>query len=83
MRFNVRRSHGCHSQGPNTARETSFVQVFGRDLREARQACKRYRVHGEPHEIEKAWEVYYGVRSPYFFSVLILTRLGPSGIQED
>ena len=47
--------------GPQTARETSFLQVYGRDLREAHQACCQYRVHGEPRELEKAWEIYYSV----------------------
>lgn len=49
-------------QGPKTARETSFAQVFGRDLHEAREACRRYRIYGEIRDLEKAWEIYYGVR---------------------
>lgn len=48
-------------QGPKTARETSFAQVFGRDLHEAREACRRYRIYGEVRDLEKAWEIYYGV----------------------
>ncbi|EKM51709.1 uncharacterized protein PHACADRAFT_262011 [Phanerochaete carnosa HHB-10118-sp] len=47
--------------GPKTARETSFAQVFGRDLHEAREACRRYRIYGEVRDLEKAWEIYYGV----------------------
>jgi FKBP12-rapamycin complex-associated protein len=48
-------------QGPTTARETSFAQVFGRDLHEAREACRRYRIYGEMSELDKAWDIYYGV----------------------
>ena len=48
-------------KGPKTARETSFAQVFGRDLHEAREACRRYRIYGESRDLEKAWEIYYGV----------------------
>ena len=47
--------------GPKTARETSFAQVYGRDLHEAYEACRRYRVYGEPRDLERAWEIYYGV----------------------
>ncbi|KAI0792169.1 FAT-domain-containing protein [Abortiporus biennis] len=53
--------HDMLDAGPKTSRETSFAQVFGRDLHEAREACRRYRIYGEPHDIEKAWEIYYGV----------------------
>jgi FKBP12-rapamycin complex-associated protein len=48
-------------QGPITARETSFAQVFGRDLQEAREACRRYRIYGETAELDRAWDIYYGV----------------------
>ena len=48
-------------QGPTTAREISFVQAFGRDLRDAREACRRYREFGEMTELNKAWDIYYGV----------------------
>jgi FKBP12-rapamycin complex-associated protein len=48
-------------QGPTTARETSFAQTFGRDLHEAREACRRYRAFGEMSELNKAWDIYYGV----------------------
>lgn len=51
-------------QGPQTARETSFAQVFGRELAEAREVCRRYRIHGETSELDKAWDIYYGVSFP-------------------
>ncbi|KAJ7180725.1 phosphatidylinositol 3-kinase [Mycena filopes] len=53
--------HDLLDQGPTTARETSFAQVFGRELREARDACRRYRVYGETSELDKAWDIYYAV----------------------
>ncbi|KAJ7577108.1 phosphatidylinositol 3-kinase [Mycena floridula] len=39
--------HEMLETGPTTARETSFAQVFGKELREAREACRRYRIYGE------------------------------------
>ncbi|TFK75010.1 phosphatidylinositol 3-kinase [Pluteus cervinus] len=53
--------HELLEAGPTTARETSFAQVFGRELREAREACRRYRIYGETSELDKAWDIYYGV----------------------
>ncbi|KAJ7696596.1 armadillo-type protein [Mycena rosella] len=53
--------HDLLDQGPQTARETSFAQVFGRELREARDACRRYRTYGESSELDKAWDIYYAV----------------------
>ena len=47
--------------GPKTARETSFAQVYGRDLHEGYELCRRYRVYGETRDLERAWEVYYAV----------------------
>ncbi|KAL1687363.1 armadillo-type protein [Schizophyllum commune] len=53
--------HEMVENGPETARETSFAQTFGRDLHEAREACNRYRRTGDPTELEKAWDIYYAV----------------------
>ncbi|KAH7890784.1 phosphatidylinositol 3-kinase [Phlebopus sp. FC_14] len=53
--------HEILEAGPTTARETSFAQAFGRDLHEAREACRRYRAFGEMTELNKAWDIYYGV----------------------
>lgn len=50
-----------HVQGPTTSRETSFAQVYGRDLREAREASRRYLRNGDPTELDKAWDIYYSV----------------------
>ncbi|EJD07323.1 atypical/PIKK/FRAP protein kinase [Fomitiporia mediterranea MF3/22] len=53
--------HEKLEKGPTTTRETSFTQVFGRDLREAREASRRYLRYGDPTELDKAWEIYYTV----------------------
>ncbi|KAI0330947.1 FAT-domain-containing protein [Cubamyces sp. BRFM 1775] len=53
--------HDMLEHGPKTAREISFTQVFGRDLQEAREACRRFTIYGEKRDLEKAWEIYYGV----------------------
>ncbi|KAI0741336.1 atypical/PIKK/FRAP protein kinase [Daedaleopsis nitida] len=53
--------HDMLEAGPKTAREISFTQVFGRDLHEAREACRRYTIYGEKRDLEKAWEIYYGL----------------------
>jgi len=50
-----------HLQGPETLRETSFVQSFGHDLRIARDHLRRYSVHGDQTEIQQAWDIYYSV----------------------
>lgn len=49
-------------QGPQTTRETAFLQIYGKDLRDAREACIRYSRYRDPSEMDRAWEIYYGVR---------------------
>lgn len=46
-------------KGPETLRETSFVQSFGHDLKLAHDHLRRYRVHGDQAEIQQAWDIYY------------------------
>ncbi|KAF9454266.1 phosphatidylinositol 3-kinase [Macrolepiota fuliginosa MF-IS2] len=53
--------HEQLEKGPQTARETSFAQAFGRELHEAREACRRFRIYGETAELDRAWDIYYGV----------------------
>ena len=50
-----------HEQGPETLRETSFVQSFGHDLALAHDHLRRYTVHGDAAEIQQAWDIYYSV----------------------
>jgi FKBP12-rapamycin complex-associated protein len=49
-------------KGPQTSGETAFLQVYGKDLREARESCMRFRRYRDNAEMDKAWETYYGVR---------------------
>ncbi|KAF9561208.1 phosphatidylinositol 3-kinase [Agrocybe pediades] len=53
--------HELLEAGPETAREVSFVQAFGRELHEAREACRRFRAYGETADMDKAWDIYYTI----------------------
>ncbi|KAK0489036.1 phosphatidylinositol 3-kinase [Armillaria novae-zelandiae] len=53
--------HQLMEEGPTTAREISFIQTFGKDLRGAREACQRYRQYGDTSDLDKAWDIYYAV----------------------
>ncbi|KAJ7093820.1 phosphatidylinositol 3-kinase [Mycena belliarum] len=53
--------HEMLDAGPQTVRETSFNQVFGTELRHAREACRRYRQFGETRELDNAWGIYFAV----------------------
>lgn len=48
-------------QGPETLREISFAQTFGRDLQDARESCKRYKLYSETNDLNHAWDLYYQV----------------------
>jgi len=62
-------------QGPTTTREISFVQAYGRDLHEAREACRAY-------TLDRAWDIYYGVRGACTMRDS-LTDTTFTGLQED
>jgi FKBP12-rapamycin complex-associated protein len=53
--------HDMLDAGPQTLREISFAQTFGRDLQEAREWCFAYRQSGDIGEINSAWDLYYQV----------------------
>ncbi|KAI9833190.1 MAG: hypothetical protein M1819_003813 [Sarea resinae] len=53
--------HALVDKGPETLREISFCQLFGRDLSEARDWCQTYRRTGEVGDINQAWDLYYQV----------------------
>lgn len=53
--------HDMLDQGPETLREISFAQTFGRDLQEAREWCFTYRQSGDVGDINQAWDLYYQV----------------------
>ncbi|KAG0649662.1 Serine threonine-kinase tor2 [Hyphodiscus hymeniophilus] len=53
--------HEMLDHGPETLREISFAQTFGRDLQEAREWCFTYRQSGDVGDINQAWDLYYQV----------------------
>lgn len=53
--------HEMLDAGPETLREISFAQTFGRDLGEAREWCYTYRTSGDVGDINQAWDLYYQV----------------------
>ena len=53
--------HEALEKGPETLRETSFAQMHGRDLAEARECGRRYRQYGDISDLNQAWDLYYHV----------------------
>ncbi|KAF2167776.1 hypothetical protein M409DRAFT_21926 [Zasmidium cellare ATCC 36951] len=53
--------HETLRKGPETLREISFIQSFGRDLNEARDWCEAYKSTQEIGDLNQAWDLYYGV----------------------
>ncbi|XP_054269929.1 serine/threonine-protein kinase mTOR-like [Macrosteles quadrilineatus] len=53
--------HVMLDRGPQTLKETSFNQAYGRDLMEAMDWCKRYKVSGNVRDLNQAWDLYYHV----------------------
>ncbi|CAO3668466.1 unnamed protein product [Umbelopsis vinacea] len=53
--------HNMLDRGPETVREESFHQAFGRDLKEAQEWCKRYKETQDVNNLNQAWELYYQV----------------------
>jgi FKBP12-rapamycin complex-associated protein len=53
--------HEQLERGPETLREVSFVQTFGRDLTEAREWCRQYELSQDVNDLNQAWELYYQV----------------------
>ena len=51
--------HDMLERGPETLREISFTQAFGRDLSEAWEWCKQYGVSRDVSDLNQAWDVYY------------------------
>jgi FKBP12-rapamycin complex-associated protein len=68
LKFSLpRKTDSNRSQGPETLREISFAQTFGRDLADARESCRRYRQYGEINDLNHAWDLYYQVRQVFLF----------------
>ncbi|KAJ8929828.1 hypothetical protein NQ314_017426 [Rhamnusium bicolor] len=53
--------HVMMQRGPQTLKETSFNQAYGRDLTEAHEWCQRYRISGNIRDLNQAWDLYYHV----------------------
>ncbi|KAI0880026.1 FAT-domain-containing protein [Annulohypoxylon maeteangense] len=53
--------HELLEQGPETLREISFAQTFGRDLTEAREWCRQYETSHDVNDLNQAWDLYYQV----------------------
>lgn len=48
-------------EGPVSTRDKSFTHVFGRDLNEARECFKRFKISGDFKEYDRVWELYSSV----------------------
>ncbi|KAH8157738.1 hypothetical protein CIB48_g10508 [Xylaria polymorpha] len=53
--------HEQLERGPETLREISFAQTFGRDLTEAREWCRQYEQTHDVTDMNGAWDLYYQV----------------------
>ncbi|KAK0063750.1 serine/threonine-protein kinase mTOR-like isoform X1 [Biomphalaria pfeifferi] len=53
--------HAMTERGPQTLKETSFTQAYGRDLMEAQDWCRKYQRSGNVKELTQAWDLYYHV----------------------
>lgn len=53
--------HGLLERGPETLREISFAQAFGRDLKEAQEWCQQYENSKDVNDLNQAWDLYYQV----------------------
>jgi FKBP12-rapamycin complex-associated protein len=53
--------HEMLERGPETLREISFHQAFGRDLHEAKEWCQTYKRTKEVGDLNQAWDLYYQV----------------------
>lgn len=53
--------HDRLERGPETLREISFAQAFGRDLREAQEWCRQYENTRDVNDLNQAWDLYYQV----------------------
>lgn len=53
--------HAMLERGPQTLKETSFNQAYGRDLMDAQEWCQRYKVSGNIRDLNQAWDLYYHV----------------------
>ena len=53
--------HQALQNGPETLREQSFQQAYGRDLLEAYDWCKKFMRSRKSNDLNQAWDMYYQV----------------------
>ncbi|XP_073103831.1 serine/threonine-protein kinase TOR isoform X2 [Elaeis guineensis] len=53
--------HAMLEEGPETIKETAFIQAYGRELLEARECCLKYGRTLKDAELTQAWDLYYHV----------------------
>ncbi|XP_033096355.1 serine/threonine-protein kinase mTOR-like [Anneissia japonica] len=53
--------HAMIERGPQTMKETSFNQAYGRDLMEAQDWCRKYTRSRNVKDLTQAWDLYYHV----------------------
>ena len=54
--------HAMMDKGPDTLREISFNQTFGKDLADANDWCRKFKRTGNANDMQQAWDLYYMVR---------------------
>ena len=57
----LRPLHQMMERGPETLREVSFHQTYGRDLAEALEWCQNYQRTRNADDLNQAWDLYYQV----------------------
>ncbi|EDW03717.1 serine/threonine-protein kinase Tor [Drosophila grimshawi] len=53
--------HAMLDRGPQTLKETSFSQAYGRELTEAYEWTQRYKTSAVLMDLDRAWDIYYHV----------------------
>ncbi|XP_045537112.1 serine/threonine-protein kinase Tor [Papilio machaon] len=53
--------HTMLERPPETLKEVSFLQMYGRDLQEAQRWCELYKETSEERYLNEAWDLYYHV----------------------
>ncbi|XP_055375785.1 serine/threonine-protein kinase Tor [Condylostylus longicornis] len=53
--------HAMLERGPQTLKETSFCQAYGRELIDAYEWCQHFKNSGNIRDLDQAWDIYYHV----------------------
>jgi len=53
--------HAMMEKGPETLREISFHQTFGKDLADAYDWCRKFKKTRNANDMQQAWDLYYTV----------------------